>query len=123
MAESISLEEPTVGQRVGARIGEGIDNVIDSYQGAKQHISAKAASLSNKGKAVHRLNRMKFNRSKEAAKQMYADAKMNVGLMGMVAAGAVADGYGYVKDKASEFREGVGVAKQHISEKAASLIG
>ena len=41
MAENVVLNEPTVGQRVGARIGKGIDNVIDTYQGAKQHISEK----------------------------------------------------------------------------------
>lgn len=76
MAENIALNEPTVGQRVGARIGEGIDSVIDTYQGAKQHISEKVSSLANKGKAVHRLNRMKFNRDKEAVKQMFADAKI-----------------------------------------------
>ena len=45
MAENVVLNEPTVGQRVGARIGKGIDNVIDTYQGAKQHISEKVSKI------------------------------------------------------------------------------
>ncbi len=51
------------------------ERVKDQATQAKKHVSEKAAELRSKGKAVHRLNRMKYNRSKEAIKQKFAQAK------------------------------------------------
>jgi len=71
MAEDAILNEPTVGQRIGAKIGEHIDSAVNGYNS----VSQKAQDLANKGKAVHRLNRMKFNRKKEDVKVLFAEAK------------------------------------------------
>lgn len=61
------------------QVKDGVVNtanrVKDGASAVKQHVSEKARALANKGKAVHRLNRMKFNRNKESVKQMFAAGK------------------------------------------------
>ena len=51
------------------------EKVKDQASQAQKHVSEKVAELKSKGKAVHRLNRMKYNRSKESIKQKFAQAK------------------------------------------------
>ena len=58
------IEEKSFGERVKEQASQ-----------AKKHVSEKVAALGNKGKAVHRLNRMKYNRDKAAIKQIFATAK------------------------------------------------
>ena len=58
------IDDRTFGERVKEQASQ-----------AKKHVSEKVAELKSKGKAVHRLNRMKYNRDKAAIKQMFAQAK------------------------------------------------
>ncbi len=58
------IEEKSFGERVR-----------EQAQGAKKHVSQKVAELKSKGKAIHRLNRMRYNRDKAAIKQLFTAAK------------------------------------------------